>query len=313
MKKNLLKLLLAGLLVCLALCGVAQAQVNVVATIFPLYDWVREIAGDAAQVSLLIDKRVDLHNYQVTVDDMLNIGTADLFIYVGGESDAWVDDAVAQVASPDMKALNLLEVLGENAREEEHIEGMQEEEEEEEEEGALDEHVWLSVRNAALFCQTICDTLSEIDPDNASIYAENTAAYIEKLNALDASFAEVVENGSRDTLVFGDRFPFRYLFADYGLSYYAAFSGCSAETEASFETIIFLAQKVDELKLPNILCIESCDGSIPETIKQSTQTKDQTILTMNSLQSCISEDVERGDTYLTLMEGNLEVLREALK
>ena len=295
----------------------SEGKLRVVTTIFPEYDWVRQIAGDQVELTMLLDNGVDLHSYQPTAMDMVTISDCDVFIYVGGESDRWVEDALKEASNEDMAVIRLLEALGDRAKEEEAVEGMEtkaeEEAEEAEEEGPeYDEHVWLSLKNAQTLCQAICDTLSAKDPDHAETYQANTAAYLEKLSALDDQYQAAVDGAGGKTLLFGDRFPFRYLADDYGLTYYAAFLGCSAETEASFETIVFLAGQVDALGLKAILQIETSDGSIAKTIRENTQTKDQEILTMNSLQSTTSADVQKGATYLSEMERNLEVLKQAL-
>lgn len=291
---------------------------KIVTTIFPEYDWVREILGDKAdraEVTMLLDNGVDLHSYQPTADDIIKISDCDLFLYVGGESDGWVEDALKEATNQNMKVINLLDVLGEQVKEEEVVEGMEGEEEEEadEEEGPeYDEHVWLSLKNAETLCNAITDALEEIDPANKDAYATNAASYLEKLAALDGEYQTVVDNAARKTVLFGDRFPFRYLVDDYGLSYYAAFAGCSAETEASFETISFLAGKVDELRLPCVLTIEGAQHKIAETIVQNTAEKNQSILTLDSMQSTTSTDVANGTTYLSVMESNLDVLKQAL-
>lgn len=278
----------------------------------------REILGDKAdraEVTMLLDNGVDLHSYQPTADDIIKISDCDLFLYVGGESDGWVEDALKEATNQNMKVINLLDVLGEQVKEEEVVEGMEGEEEEEadEEEGPeYDEHVWLSVKNAGTLCNAITDALEEIDPANKDAYATNAASYLEKLAALDGEYQTVVDNAARKTVLFGDRFPFRYLVDDYGLSYYAAFAGCSAETEASFETISFLAGKVDELRLPCVLTIEGAQHKIAETIVQNTAEKNQSILTLDSMQSTTSTDVANGTTYLSVMESNLDVLKQAL-
>ena len=294
----------------------SREPLRIVTTIFPIYDWVREVLGDeadGAEITMLLDSGVDLHNYQPAAPDILKLAACDLFIYVGGGSDQWAEAALAEAVDPDMRIISLLEVLGDRVKEEETVEGMEREEEDDGDAGAeYDEHVWLSLRSAQIFCSEIADTLGQIDPEHAGIYAENADAYNAELSALDQAYAEAVENGSVHTLLFGDRFPFRYLADDYGLDYYAAFSGCSAETEASFETIIFLAGKTDELALGAILQIESSDGSISRTIRDNTQTKDQKILTLDSLQSTTSADAAEGVTYLSVMRSNLEVLRAAL-
>ena len=213
-----------------------------------------------------------------------------------------------------MKVINLLDVLGEQVKEEEVVEGMEaeEEESEDEEEPEYDEHVWLSLKNAETLCNAITDALETIDPANKDAYAANAASYLEKLAALDGEYQTVVDNAVRKTVLFGDRFPFRYLVDDYGLNYYAAFAGCSAETEASFETISFLAGKVDELGLPCVLTIDGAQHKIAETIVQNTAEKNQSILTLDSMQSTTSTDVANGTTYLSVMESNLDVLKQAL-
>ncbi len=303
-------------------------KLSIVTTIFPEYDWVKEILGDRAdnaEITILLDNGVDLHSYQPTADDIVKISDCDLFIYVGGESDGWVDDALKNAANKDMKVINLLEVLGDSVKEEETVEGMQEEEHDREdddaddaeehdreEEAEYDEHVWLSLRNAETLCGAISAALQGIDPDNKDAYASNTSAYIGKLSTLDSEYKKAVNAATYKTVLFGDRFPFRYMVDDYGLNYYAAFVGCSAETEASFETISFLAGKADELNLPCVLTIEGAQHKIAETIVQNTTAKNQKVLTMDSMQSTTSKDVANGTTYLSVMTKNLSVLKEAL-
>ncbi len=291
---------------------------SIVTTIFPEYDWVREITGennDNVNLTMLIDRGVDLHSFQPNTDDMITVSTCDMFIYVGGESDKWVDDALKSAVNKNMVVINLLEVLGENAKEEELISGMQVEENEDEHddgETEYDEHVWLSLKNAAVLCEYIGNKLCECLPESKDIYLRNTKSYVKKLNELDSQYKSAVYSTSKKTLLFGDRFPFRYLVDDYGLDYYAAFAGCSAETEASFQTIIFLAGKVDELGLNSIMCIEGSNVSIANTIRENTASKDQKILTLDSMQSTTAEDVKNGVTYLSIMQSNLSVLKEAL-
>lgn len=298
-------------------------RLSIVTTIFPEYDWVKQILGDKADdadITMLLDNGVDLHSYQPTVDDIAKISDCDMFIYVGGESDAWVDDALKEAVNKDMKVINLLDVLKDTIKEEEVVEGMQAEEEEEEsaegdseEEPEYDEHVWLSLKNAKVICDAIEKDLADLDPDNADAYAKNLEDYTGQLDALDQEYQTAVDAAPQKTLLFGDRFPFRYMVDDYGLTYYAAFVGCSAETEASFETITFLAQKVDELGLKNIMTIEKSDQQIAKTIRDNTKNKDQNILTLDSMQSTTSDDVKNGETYLSAMKSNLEVLKEALQ
>lgn len=362
-----------------------EKPLKVVTTIFPEYDWVRQILGERAgnaELTMLLDNGVDLHSYQPTADDIIKISDCDLFVYVGGESDGWVEDALKEATNKNMKVINLLDVLKDTVKTEEAVPGMQAEEghnhgvadfadsdvkdrelsdwngewqsaypyildgtldpvmekkaesgtktaEEykdssamtgaeiademlEHEEKEYDEHVWLSAKNAGTLCNAIAAALEEIDPANKEIYAANAKSYQEKLSALDAEYQSAVDNAARKTVLFGDRFPFRYLVDDYGLNYYAAFAGCSAESEASFETISFLAHKVDELNLPCVLTIEGAKHKIAETIVQNTVEKNQKILTLDSMQSTTTTDVENGTTYLSVMEDNLDILKQAL-
>lgn len=321
-------------------CGASEKptaqgdKLKIVTTIFPEYDWTREILGDQserAEVTMLLDNGVDLHSYQPTADDLIKIAECDLFIYVGGESDGWVESALASTSNPGRAVINLIDTLGDSVKLEEVVEGMQEtehdhEEDEEhahdadeehtdadEQEAETDEHVWLSLRNAQAVCQKIAEKLGEIDPEHEQAYTDNALAYIDKLVALDAKYQAAVDAANKKTLVFGDRFPFRYLTEDYGLNYYAAFVGCSAETEASFETIRFLAEKTDALGLSHVLTIENPNHKIAETVVANTSGKNQQVLSMDSMQSVTSKDVAAGATYLSIMEHNLEVLTQALQ
>ncbi len=298
----------------------AGSSLSIVTTIFPEYDWVKEILGEnpaGAETTLLLDSGVDLHSYQPTAEDILKIATCDLFIYVGGESDEWVEDALKEATNKDMVVINLLNTLGDKVKEEEIVEGMEAEEEEaeegnEEEGPEYDEHVWLSLTNAETLTGAIKDALISIDPDNAKVYTENEKVYSEKLKALDDEYVKVTSDAKIKTILFGDRFPFRYLTDDYGLDYYAAFVGCSAETEASFETVVFLAGKVDELSLHTIMTIDGSDKKIAETIRNNTKTGDQEILVLDSMQSTTADDISKGASYISIMEDNLEVLMQSL-
>ena len=335
--KKITALLLALFMLVGALAGCGKQndtnqtdKLSIVTTIFPEYDWVKEILGDKAgstDLTMLLSNGVDLHSYQPTADDIVKISDCDLFIYVGGESDEWVEDALRNAANGNMKVINLLEVLGDSVKTEEIVEGMQEEEhehedaeehehedaEEHEHEEEADEHVWLSLKNAKMLVRVISKALQELDPDSKDIYAANADAYVKKLSALDAEYQTAVDAASNKTILFGDRFPFRYLVDDYGLRYYAAFVGCSTETEAGFETISFLAKRVDEWKLPCVLTIEGAQHKIAETVVRNTTAKNQRVLTMDSMQSTTSKDVKNGTTYLSVMEKNLSVLKEALR
>ena len=389
-----------------------EKSLKIVTTIFPEYDWVREVLVDQAEndeLTMLLDNGVDLHSYQPTADDIVKISDCDLFIYVGGESDGWVDDALKNATNKDMKVINLLEVLGDSVKAEEVVEGMQETEHDHDHDhskevstfeddevqdrslsdwagdwqsaypfvldGTLEDafaamaekgemtaeeyrtyyqngyktditnidiegdhieftyedskkvgsnykYVGYYIQNWSTGTKAAMYRFEAEDKDSgAPVYIEfndhmiepaAAAAYIEKLSALDGEYQAAVDAATYKTVLFGDRFPFRYLVDDYGLSYYAAFVGCSAETEASFETVSFLAKKVDESKLPCVLTIEGAQHKISETIVQNTAEKNQKVLTMDSMQSTTSNDVASGTTYLSVMEKNLSVLKEAL-
>lgn len=294
----------------------AQAEkLSIVTTIFPEYDWVRQIMGDKAdnaEITMLLDSGVDLHSYQPTAADIMKLSDCDLFIYVGGESDGWAEDALANTANKDMTVINLLETLGDSVKEEETVEGMEQGHEEEHEEAEMDEHVWLSLRNTQVLVDEIAAKLGEADPANKQTYLSNAAAYNKQLADLDSQYKAAIDAASTKTLLFGDRFPFRYLVDDYGLEYYAAFSGCSAESEASFETVSFLSAKIDELGLKNVMVIDNSDRKLANTIIENTASKDATVLVLNSMQATTGRDVGNGASYLSIMQSNLEVLKQAL-
>lgn len=323
-------------------------KISIVCTTFPQYDWVKNILGEEAErfnVTLLLDNGVDMHSYQPAVKDIATAGSSNLFIYVGGESDTWVEDALKEAKNKDLKAINLMETLGNSVKEEEVVEGMQEERESlghsheksskekqeqtqkeshensqeingqkeaADEEPEYDEHIWLSIRNAEIMVKNIEKAIEQLDSDNAKVYQTNAENYIKKLDTLDKQYANTIQNAKYKAILFGERFPFRYMADDYDLKYYAAFAGCSAETMAGFETVTFLAKKADELRLPVILTIENSDGRIAEAVKSNTTKKNQKILAMNSLQSVTKEQIADGITYLQVMQENLSVLSEAL-
>lgn len=294
-------------------------KMKIVTTIFPEYDWTRNILGERetdVDLTMLLDNGTDLHSFQPAVKDIMKVSSCDLLIYVGGESDQWIEDALKSAKNKNMKTINLMEVLGDTVKEEETVEGMQGSEHghdhEDEDEKEYDEHVWTSMRNASVICDAIAETLEEMDPENKEIYQSNTDSYKEKLSSLDQEYQDTVKSAKQNTLVFADRFPFRYLVDDYGLNYYAAFSGCSAESEASFKTVTFLARKLDKLGLKTVLTIEKSDDRIAQTVIENTKEKDQKILELNSMQSITSDEIADGVTYLSVMEDNLGVLKEAL-
>lgn len=344
-----MKKLICGLMVvvlslsCFFGCGTnkekkEEGKIKIVTTIFPEYDWVMNVLGDKkdnADVTLLLDNGVDLHSYQPTADDILKISNCDLFIYVGGESDDWVQDVLKKADNKNMKVINLLDVLGDKAKEEEVIEGMQSDHEHEEgeehehdkdnekekaqvennkeEEKEIDEHVWLSLNSSKIIVNKIGSTLMEIDKSNKDTFKKNTQDYIKKLDKLNEKYKETIKKANKKTLIFADRFPFRYMLDDYGLNYYAAFAGCSAETEASFKTVSFLSKKVDELSINYLITIEGSDKKLAKTIISNTKSKNQKVLTMDSMQSTTSKDIKEGKSYLDTMEKNLKVMEKAVK
>lgn len=311
---------------------------DVVCTTFPQYDWVREIAGDkldTINLTLLQDNGADLHSYQPTAEDIIKINESDLFIYVGGESDDWVDDVLEQGGEKKPVAMNLVAVLGDMVKQEVVKEGMDHHHDHDADEHdhdhdhdadehhhdhdadhhheeEVDEHVWLSLRNAEEICEHIAEELGRLDVENAEAYKANAEAYIGKLEALDKKYERVASKVKNPTVVFADRFPFRYLMDDYGIDYYAAFSGCSAETEASFETVAFLAKKVDELKLGDVVVIDKSNEKIAKTVILNTEKKNQNVLCMNSMQTVTAKDIADGANYLDIMTKNLEILKQAI-
>lgn len=375
---------IAGILLALG-CGSVFAKkadssakkLKVVTTIFPEYDWAREVIGENAgnvELTLLLNNGVDLHSYQPSVKDIAKISEADIFVYVGGESDEWVDEVLKNAKNPSMKVINLVEVLGDKVKAEEVVEGMEHEHHHHDEHGhehdehghddhdhdehehheahehghdhhhdahnhdehghddhdehddehdhdhdehhhheeEKDEHVWLSLRFAQELCSVICDALCEKDAKNAAVYKANLASYNKKLADLDAKYVAAVKAGNKNVLLFGDRFPFRYMTEDYGLKYYAAFTGCSAESEASFNTIVFLSEKVNELNLQRVCKIESGNGKIAKTVISNSKNRKAKVVTFDSLQSTTKRQIKKGATYLKVMESNLDVLKEAL-
>ena len=319
----------------------APKKISVVATIYPQYDWLKNVIGeraDAVDLKLLIKNGTDLHSYKPSAQDIATIAKADLVVYVGGESDEWIEKALEATPKEGRIALNLMKALGDHVKKEEIVEGMQtdpsassgtEEHHEHDkvtepaeatsehhhhEEVENDEHIWLSLKNAWILVNALAQSLSKVDSANSSIYTANAVLYNAKLWEMDKEFATAVSNASQKTVLFGDRFPFRYLVDDYGIKYYAAFVGCSAESEASFETITFLAGKMDSLQLPAIFTIDGSNGKIARAILEASKnSKNAQVLTLNSMQSVTDEQIKAGVDYLSIMRDNLEVLKKALK
>lgn len=339
-----------------------KPKLKIVATIFPEYSWTKELLGSHekdVELTLLAKKGVDMHSYQPSAEDILRIANCDLFLHVGGESHKWVDKALKEGGNPKRRVHNLMKLMGNRAKVEEEVEGMEKHDHHDHDKDAhahpkkdkqdekhehhdkdkhdekhehekehdkdkhdgkvhhekpeYDEHVWLSLKNADIVCKAIAEELAVLDSKNAETYRTNYTAYSKKLAALDAKYKEAVTKAPVKTVLFGDRFPFRYLTDDYGLQYYAAFNGCSAETEASFATVAFLAKKMDELKLPAVLTIEGRQHKLAQTIVENTKAKNQKVLSLNSMQSVTEEEIKKGITYLAVMEQNLNVFKEALQ
>lgn len=321
----------------------APKKISVVATIYPQYDWLKNVIGeraDAVDLKLLIKNGTDLHSYKPSAQDIATIAKADLVVYVGGESDEWIEKALEATPKEGRIALNLMKALGDRVKEEEVVEGMQTEEHHHEhgeeaeehehehhehaekhedehhhhEEVENDEHIWLSLKNAWILVNALAQSLSKVDSANSSIYTANAVLYNAKLWEMDKEFATATSDASQKTVLFGDRFPFRYLVDDYGIKYYAAFVGCSAESEASFETVTFLAGKMDSLQLPAIFTIDGSNGKIARAILEASKnSKNAQVLTLNSMQSVTDEQIKAGVDYLSIMRDNLEVLKKALK
>lgn len=309
-----------------------NGRLSIVCTSFPQYDFVKQIIGEnpaGIELTYLLKNGIDIHNYQASAEDMVKIRSSNLFLYIGGESEEWATDVIKQVDSFDFHAFALVDVV--EVKEEEIVEGMEAEhqhegedhedgdhegeehaDEEREEETEFDEHVWLSLKNTEVIVNEICKELSNMDPSNSEYYKKNASSYVKELEELDEQFYDFTKTAARDTILVADRFPFRYFVDDYNLRYYAAFVGCSAETEASFETIAFLAKKVEELRLPVVLVIDGSDGSIANTVIKNSKQESVSIKTLNSMQSVSMEDVISGVSYLSLMTENLQVLKEAL-
>lgn len=312
MKKIASIIIIAAVLLGLCACGTTENKeqdgLSIVCTAFPQYDFIKNILGTEEGLTLLIDDGGDLHSYEPTAQDIIKIASADIFVYVGGISDQWVEGVLASANNKSLKSVALMELV--ETYEEEYVAGMEHEHNHESESHRNeDEHIWLSLKNAATVTDKLCEIICETDSKNTDKYSTNAKAYIDELDKLDSEYQNTVRTAKRNTLLFADRFPFRYLVEDYSLEYYAAFAGCSSESEASFQTMAFLIDKTKELKLPVVLTIDGSDGSIAKTICDSCGAKSAVL---DSCQSVSLADIADGTTYIGIMENNLEVLREAL-
>ena len=316
-------ILCISLVLCLSGCSTASrvqrddGRLNVVSTVFAEYDFLRNIAGDAIHLTMLLTPGADLHTFEPTPKDMASVQNADLFVTIGGESDAWAEKIIRSVDSDSLHTIRLMDMV--DIVEEETVEGMQGEEEpseahdshaeENEEKKEFDEHVWTSPKNAIQIVNGLKDTLCDLDSTNKETYQKNAASYIKKLQKLDEKFEEITKNAKRHTIIVGDRFPFRYFADAYNLEYYAAFPGCSTETGASAETIAFLIDKVKEEQIPVVFHVELSSEMISNTICDETGAKKKQL---NAVHNISRTDFTAGKGYLELMEENLPVLKEAL-
>ena len=283
----------------------ADGKLNVTATNFPPFDFVRRIAGDKVIINLLLPPGAESHSFEPSPKDIITVQNSGVFIYTGGESDSWVDRILETLDTSKMIIVKMMDAV--DAVEEEIVEGM---ENDDEEETTYDEHVWTSVQNAILIVKAINTALCKADPGNADFYRKNTADYIEKLAQLDAAFKTAVTGAKRKTIIFADRFPFRYFADAYGLKYFAAFPGCSTETEPSAATVAFLIDKVRLEKIPVVFHIELSNERMANTICGETGAKK---LLFHACHNISKKDFDAGLGYLDLMRVNVENLKEALR
>ena len=322
MKRLLICLMLLALCLSMTACGgVAErpdnGKITIVATIFPEYDWLRNLTAgsDNIELQLLIDKGVDLHSYQPDVNDIVAISACDVFVYTGGSSDVWVEDVIETAMNPDLVVIDLMEILeqhrelcaDDHAHEHEHDGG-----EEDHHDHIADEHIWLSLVNARYICGGLTEILQQLDSENAERYAANFADYDGNLQALDEKYRAMAAEADYEDIVFADRFPFTYLMEDYGLHHHAAYEGCSAETEVSFDTFARLAETLNELELPCVMVIDDSDHRIADTVIATSGDKSRQVLTLQSMQAVGRSRIKAGVTYLDIMEENLSVLEQAL-
>ena len=287
-----------------------DGRLRVVTTLFPYYDLARAIAGDRASVTLLLSPGREAHSFEPTPLDAVTISRADVFVWNGGESEEWVEAMLSAIGEDVGAVVRMMDYV--DAREEEFVEGMQgaeEEEDEDSDEIEYDEHIWTSPRNAVLLCDALCDALCGADPANADAYRENCASYVAELEALDARFCALRESAARDLLVFADRMPLLYFCEAYDLRYRAAFHGCSTDTEPSLATLKYLIDKVAEEDIPVVYTVDLDSKKIAEAVAEAAGAG---IETLYSLQTVSRADFDAGETYVTLMERNLDALERGL-
>lgn len=326
--KKLVSIFLSTVIICslfsISGCGKTEkvqksdGKISIVTTIFPYYDFVRQLAGDKADVRLLLSPGSDPHSYEPTPSDIVAIENCDLFIYNGGESDEWVDGVLSSIENKNIKVMKMMEYvtlrheqsMDHNHEHAEHEDMDDNDEGHDHEEGEeYDEHIWTSIRNAERMSASIADELISLDSKNSDYYNEKKADYISSLDSLDKKFTEVANNKKRDTLVFGDRFPFLYFVSDYNLGYECAFPGCSHETEPSTAVVSHLIDFTRENNIPVVFYLELSSGKIAQIISEDSSAK---TMQFSSCHNVTKEDFENGATYISVMEQNLEALKEAL-
>lgn len=303
-------------------CNTEPAQkddkITIVCTNFPLYDWTRQILGENdAEVILLLDNGTDMHSFQPSAEELIQIADCDMLVHVGGESDAWLMDALNANPNEERIVVNLMEALEDDLKEEVYAEGMQAEHTHEDgsvcdvdhDEAAMDEHVWLSLKLAVKSCEAVENALCKVLPESEASIRDNADAYCQELLALEQEYENLA---TEEVILVADRFPFMYLTDDLGLKYYAAFPGCSTESEADFETVVFLAEKVKEYEVDTILITESGTDTLANTVYENAGTEDGSIAVLHSMQVVYNSDIENGCTYLAYMEENLKVLEQVL-
>lgn len=323
MKKIIIFFSAMALILCLLSCknnnaiAVESNKIKIVTTIFPIYDLTKEIIKGVPNIdiNLLMQNGIDLHNFRPSAKDLIDIANSDLFVYIGGESDEWVNDALKDVNNKNINYINLMQMLKNDILEEDEdiSEEWHNKEEHNNEEYEYDEHIWLSLKNAKKIVNILENNLEKIDSINSHKYKENANALINSIDNLDIKYKKGTSVDGEIMVVFADRFPFKYLFNDYGIKYVAAFNGCSAESEASFEKILTLAKTIDEYNLKNVMILEGSNEKIAKTVIENTKNKNAKILTLNSMQSITNNDIKNGKNYISIMEDNFINLVEAIE
>lgn len=308
--KKLLALFLALVMLLCALAGCAKKdeKITVLCTVFPIYDWVRTVVGksDSVDVILLVSDGADLHSYQPTARDAINIRTADIIVRVGGADDSFVDDLAELGKGIDLRLMEaegvVLHTAGTSSEHHDH----------DGHEHTVDEHIWLSLKNAVACVEAISRALSTSDPQGAEKYKQNADLYIESLLALDEDYTSITTTAKNKKMVFADRFPFVYMTSDYGIEYEAAFEGCTTDAEAGFDTILRLSEQLDLWQLSYIFVTENSDRRLCDAVRELKKDRQTEVAVLNSLQSVSEKDIESGATYLKIMADNLSVLEKAL-